>query len=181
MIQNRVKQNAIYTTDRTKIIDLNKNGVGLVKVNIPASLLTDNSETGTGYTIPSNSLVLDVIAVVNTAETTATTTTIDIGTDSTDSGDADGYFNDLSVAATGTHSAASAAVTTGANETYISTLGGALLGSGVVGTDADGDFGLWQTTPDSASAGKEITATFGDSGGANELDMDLYISFVIID
>ena len=178
-VTNNLKRPFIYSTDGKKVLDLNRGSLIPISTKVVGADLSDNTETSTGLVIPTGAIVLDVVAVVNTAESTATTTTIDIGTDSTDSGDADGYFDGLAVGAVGVHSSVSATVTTGANETYVSALGGALLGSGVVGTNADGDFGLWQSDIDTASAGKEITVTFGDAGGANELDLDIYVYYIL--
>lgn len=153
----------------------------LAKTNVTATDLTDNTETDTGITIPANAIVNNVYVRVNSAESTATTKTITVGTDSTDSGDADGYLASTSVAATGLHVCNEATITTGSSETYVSALGGALLGSGVVGTDTNGDFGIWQKEQDSASAGKNVTITFGDADGANELDLDIFVDYLILE
>lgn len=155
------------------------NKTTLVKVaTLNAALLTDDSETEIGYTIPTGYIVKNVFLDVTTKEDTASTKTIDIGTDSTDSGDADGYFDGVSVAAATTFIGNEATITTGSSETYVSALGGVLLGSGVVGTDVDGNFGVWQKELDTASAGKAMTATFGDGDGANELVADVYVELL---
>jgi hypothetical protein len=155
------------------------NKTTLTKVaTLNATLLVDNAETAIGYTIPAGYMVRNVFLDITTAEATATTKTISIGTDSSDSGVAAGYFNGASVAAASTLVANEAAVTAGATETYVSALGGSLLGDGIVGANSDGDFGLWQKKLDTASAGKAMTATFGDAGGANELVADVYVELV---
>lgn len=73
-----------------------------------------NTETSTGFIVPENAAVLPTpLVLVDTLEAART---IDVGTDSTDSGDADGFIDGVSLAAAGLVKAsnANAAQTMGA-------------------------------------------------------------------
>src|SRR6056297_1861115 len=71
--------------------------IGKIAITAPE----DNSEQSTGFVLPDKAIVHDVFLDVTTAEVTGTTKTINVGTDSTDSGDADGYLAGVSVSTTG--------------------------------------------------------------------------------
>lgn len=138
-------------------------GEFVYKINIVAADLTDNSEVDLGANIDAGIVVRDVYAYVNTAETTATTKTIDVGLLSSESGgDANGFLAGLSVASAGV---------------VLPTLdsGGQTLGA-LLYIDESGAGGLEQEnfSTDSVTA-KSLSATFGDAGGANELDVDVYL------
>jgi hypothetical protein len=106
------------------------------------------TETDTGFDLPSNGFVRDVWINVVTAEATGGTKTIDIGLLASESGgDADGFADALSVAATGLVRAG-VTTTTGLNETYYSAnTRGVMLSDFLVGTDAASDFGLYTEHP----------------------------------
>lgn len=133
------------------------------KVNITAP--ADDSETEAGFTIPENAVVKDIVLKVNTAESTGTTKTIDIGTDSTDSGDADGYLTGVDVSSTGLIKG------TLAN-------GGQTLGE-LLTVDEDGA-GALVPEKDIASSSKALTFTAG-SADFNELDADIYVYYYDLD
>ena len=110
-----------------------------------ASDTTAATETDTGFAEPANALMLPHPAVrVSTADATET---IDVGTDSTDSGDANALVPGEVTA------------TAGANETYLSasTLG-ALVADFLAGSDAAGDVGTFNPKAH-VSGGKAITYT----------------------
>lgn len=67
---------------------------------------TANTETATGFIVPSNAAMLPTPLVRVTDE--ESTRTIEVGTDSTDSGDADGFIDGVSLAAAGTVKASNA-------------------------------------------------------------------------
>ena len=130
------------------------------KISITAP--ADGNETRTGWSLPANAVVKNVWLNVGTAEATGTTKTINVGTDSTDSGDADGYLTGVSVAGTGL-------------------VKGTLLNSGqtlgaLLQVDEDGS-GAVVPEIDIASGGKEITYTAGSADFA-ELVADIYIEYI---
>ena len=121
-----------------------------------ASDTTAATETDTGFAEPANALMLPHPAVrVSTADATET---IDVGTDSTDSGDANGFLAAASVNAAALVPGEVTA-TAGANETYLSasTLG-ALVADFLAGSDAAGDVGTFNPKAH-VSGGKAITYT----------------------
>jgi hypothetical protein len=147
--------------------ELDLSAVGAVSkikvINMVAASFEDNSEVGTGWSLPASAIVKDVFVNVNTAESTASTKTIDVGTDSTDSGDADGYLAGVSVAATGLVKGTLA---------YSAVTLGALLKTNT------GDGSAPVPDPDISMGGKEITVTAGDSGGFTEADFDIIIEYI---
>ena len=129
-----------------------------IRITAPA----DGNETSTGTTLPAKAVVKNVFVDVITAEATGTTKTIDVGTDSSDGGDADGYLAGISVVGTGL-------------------VKGTLLNSGqtlgaLLTVDEDGSGALVQEI-DIASGGKEITFTAG-SANFDELVADIYIEYI---
>lgn len=130
---------------------------------VPITAPADGSETATGFTLPTDAIVTNVWLRVRTAEATGTTKTIDVGTDSGDSGDADGFLDGVSVASTG--------LVKGTLATGSETLGALLTAESEAGTtDA--------TVPESdiASGGKEMTYTAGSADFA-ELEADIIVEF----
>jgi hypothetical protein len=115
-------------------------------IAITAAANTD--ENSTGWSLPAKAIVHNVYLDVTTAEATATTKTVDIGTDSTDSGDADGYLDGISTATLG--------LVKGTLDSGGQTLGTLLhvdeSGGGVLVPEADISMG-----------GKEITWTAGEA------------------
>src|SRR5688572_17389996 len=111
-------------------------------VKIPINSAPTGSEQDTGVDIPAKCLVLDAYVDARTAEATGATKTLDVGLLSSESGgDADGFLDGVSVAATGVKTGA-ATYTDGTSQNYISanTIG-ALLFSGLVGADGAGTAG----------------------------------------
>jgi hypothetical protein len=152
-------------------------GYGLKVAKLDIAHGDGTSETDTEFDLPATCMVVDVLTAVDVAEATGATKTIDIGTLSTDSGDADGFADALSVAATGLVRP-QATVTAGNNETYYSAnTRGVLLSDYLVGTDADGDFGLYREKPCTAPGSVSVTWTPGSADFA-ELDATIYIIYV---
>jgi len=150
------------TADELNLNDLSMIGalVKIKKVTIAAP--GNGDETESGFTLPDTAVVLDVFLNVTTAEATGTTKTIDVGTDSTDSGDADGYLKGINVSATGLKKG-----------TLVST--GQTLGA-LLYADEDGSGGLVRE-PDVASGGKKVTFTMGSADCA-DFEGDLYILYI---
>ncbi len=90
------------TADELNGIDISAVGA-LAKVKkIAISAAPTGSEQDTTWDLPAKSVVLNVFVDVTTAEVTGTTKTLDVGLLSSESGgDADGFIDGVSVAATG--------------------------------------------------------------------------------
>lgn len=93
-------------------------GNGVKAKVLPIASAPTGSEQDTGWDLPDNSLVLDVLLWVDTVETTGATKTFEVGILASESGgDADGFIDAISVATTAGWkfpSAADGAVTLGA-------------------------------------------------------------------
>lgn len=152
------------TASATELNALDISTVGAIskvqKIRITAP--ADGNETSTSVTLPAKAVVKNVFLNVVTAEATGTTKTINVGTDSTDSGDADGYLAGVSVASIGL-------------------VKGTLLNSGqtlgALLTTDEGGTGELVPEIDIASGGKEITFTAG-SANFDELVADIYIEYI---
>ena len=131
-----------------------------IRITAPA----DGDETSTGTTLPDKAVVKNVFVDVITAEATGVTKTIDVGTDSTDGGDADGFLAGISVAGTG--------LVKGTLVNSGQTLGALLRVD-------EGGGGELVPEIDIASGGKEITFTAG-SADFDELVADIYIEYIEI-
>lgn len=137
------------------------------------------AENATGWRLPAKAVVLDVFIDVTKPEATGSTKTINVGTDSADGGDADGYLVGASVAAAGIVRG-KAVVTAGSSESYFaSTTKGALLAKLVAGTNSAGDVGTYYEFPDATMGGKKITWTAGSADFA-ELVGAIYVVYIEI-
>lgn len=147
------------------MLDLSAVGAALKVKTIDIDTPADGAETGTGFVLPDAAVVLDVFVHVLTAEATGATKTLDVGTDSVDSGDADGYIDGVNVASTGIKrpSLAFGAVT-----------------RGVLLKENTGDGTAPVPIPDVTMGGKEITYTAG-SADFVELVAKLYIVYLELD
>jgi len=138
-------------------------GIKVYKINIVAADVTDNSEVDVGGDIDAGDIVFDAYVDVNTAEATATTKTIDVGLLASESGgDADGLIDGISVAATGV--------------VYPTLASGGQTVGALLRADESGA-GVLVPEPHSSDSvtAKSVSVSFGDAGGANELDVDIYI------
>ncbi|HOD72578.1 MAG TPA: hypothetical protein PKO27_16255, partial [Deltaproteobacteria bacterium] len=132
-------------------LDGHHSGLAVVKIPVTATEAANATATekDTGFDLKAGWTVLDAWIVVNTADTGET---VDVGTDSHDSGDADGFIDGASLATTGLVYP-DATVTAGTTETYYSaTTRGALLADYIVGSNAATDFGLFHKKPYTVSA-----------------------------
>jgi hypothetical protein len=161
------------------VLDLSAVGAVAKFKILPVTVVAAATEQSTGWSLPATAMVLDVFLDITTQEATGGTKTVDIGTDSTDSGDADGYAAGLSVAAAGLVRP-TAAITAGGSETYFSgNTRGALLCNYVAGGNTATDHGLYQEFPDGTMGGKEITYTLGSDDFA-ELVANMVIVYIEI-
>ena len=153
-------------------LDGHHSGLAVVKIPVTATEAanTTATEKDTGFDLKAGWTVLDAWIVVNTADTGET---VDVGTDSHDSGDADGFIDGASLATTGLVYP-DATVTAGGTETYYSaTTRGALLADYIVGSNAATDFGLFHKKPYTVSA--DIDLTFTTSNGTDTAAFDIYL------
>ena len=154
-------------------LDGHHSGLAVVKIPITATqaAAADQTETDTGFDLKAGWTVLDAWIVVNTADTNET---VDVGTNSNDSGgDADGLIVGASLATTGLVYP-DATVTAGTSETYYSaTTRGALLADYIVGTDANQDYGLFHKKPYTVAA--DIDLTFKTSDETDTAAFDIYL------
>ena len=137
------------------------------------------TETDTGWDLPAKAIVHDVFVDVTTAEATGGTKTVDVGLLSSESGgDADGFLDALSVAATGGIRGL-VAKTTGSNEIfYASTTFGVFLALLQAGADVALDVGTFDESPhiaDSVTA-RSVTWTPGSADFA-ELVGVIYVAY----
>jgi hypothetical protein len=108
------------------VADVSANGavVKVKKIALTAATHGTGSEVDTGWDLPAKAVVLDLLVDVITAEATGATKTVDVGLLSSESGgDADGFLDGVSVAATGLVQAGGTFTT----DHWVSTTRGALL------------------------------------------------------
>lgn len=154
-------------------LDGHHSGLAVVKIPVTATEAanTTATEKDTGFDLKAGWTVLDAWIVVNTADTGET---VDVGTNSNDSGgDADGFIDGASLATTGLVYP-DATVTAGGTETYYSaTTRGALLADYIAGSNTATDFGLFHKKPYTVAA--DIDLTFTTSDGTDTAAFDIYL------
>lgn len=152
------------TPAELNLMDLSAVGALRKVAKIAITAPEDGTEQSTGFTLPDKCVVHAVYLDVTTAEATGTTKTITVGTDSTDSGDADGFLAGVSVAATG--------LVKGTLASAGQTLGALLV------ADEDGA-GALVPEADISSGGKEVTFTAASADFA-ELVANIFIEYTEI-
>ena len=153
-------------------LDGHHSGLAVVKIPVTATEAANATATekDTGFDLKAGWTVLDAWIVVNTADTGET---VDVGTNSKDSGDADGLIDGASLATAGLVYP-DAVVTAGETETYYSaTTRGALLADYIAGSNAANDFGLFHKKTYTVSA--NIGLTFTTSDGTDTAAFDIYL------
>lgn len=89
----------------------NNTEINMVKCKkIELTAPDDGTETTTSVSLPDSSFVVRALLNVTTAEATGTTKTLNIGTNSAGTGDADGFFAGVDVSTTGVKVGAGALV-----------------------------------------------------------------------
>jgi hypothetical protein len=136
------------TADELNTLDASAVGGQRKVKTIAITAAANTDENSTGWSLPAKAIVHNVFLDVTTAEATATTKTIDVGTLSTDSGDANGYFAAVSTATLGL-----------VKGTLLNT--GQTLGA-LLSVDEDGA-GALVPEADITMGGKEITWTAGEA------------------
>lgn len=147
---------------------------------IPITTLTD-AEIDTGWDLPAKAIVLNVWVDVTTAEATAIDKTMDVGLLSSETGgDADGFLDGVSTAATGIKTG-SMTFTDGSSQNYVSaSTWGVLLYEGLLGADGAGTAGTVYPSPHIAGSvtAKSVSYTLGDA--ATELVANIYIHYALL-
>ena len=164
-----LKKNGVEITATSE--ELNQNdlsAVGAVEkiAKIPITAPEDGTEQSTGFILPDKAVVKDVFLDVVTAEATGITKTIDVGVDSTDNGDSDGYLSGVSVSTTGLKKGTLA---------YDAITIGELLMTDLTGLETTDN----AKEDDITSGGKEITFTAASSTFA-DLNANIFIVYIEI-
>lgn len=141
-------------------------GLPIVKV-IPVRRVAATTETDSGVDLPTKGIVWDVFLDVVTVEATGATKTVDVGLLSSETGgDADGFLDGASVATTAGIKRGTITATDGTNQNYVAaapTLG-ALLRTGLLGSDAAGEAAALIKTPHVLNGtAKSVTYTLGSN------------------
>lgn len=137
----------------------------VVRVDVKASDLGDNSEVDTGVDLPDNCVVFYAWIEVITGESSATTKTLDVGLLSSETaGDADGFLNGVDVENAGIVQGTLAS-------------GGQTLGA-LLSVDEDGAGALVPEPHVIDGNAQSVSVTFGDAAGATELDAKIYFLVV---
>ena len=153
-------------------LDGHHSGLAVVKIPVTATEAanTTATEKDTGFDLKAGWTVLDAWIVVNTVDAGET---VDVGTNSKNSGDADGFIDGASLATKGLVYP-DATVTAGGTETYYSaTTRGALLADYIAGSNTATDFGLFHKKPYTVAA--DIDLTFKTSDGTDTAAFDIYL------
>ena len=153
-------------------LDGHHSGLAVVKIPVTATEAanTTATEKDTGFDLKAGWTVLDAWIVVNTVDAGET---VDVGTNSKASGDADGLIVGASLATAGLVYP-DATVTAGLAETYYSAnTRGALLADYIAGSNTATDFGLFHKKPYTVST--DIDLTFTTSNGTDTAAFDIYL------
>ena len=153
-------------------LDGHHSGLAVVKIPVTATEAanTTATEKDTGFDLKAGWTVLDAWIVVNTVDAGET---VDVGTNSKNSGVADGFIDGASLATKGLVYP-DATVTAGGTETYYSAnTRGALLADYIVGSNTATDFGLFHKKPYTVST--DIDLTFTTSDGTDTAAFDIYL------
>lgn len=147
---------------------------------IAISSTPTGAEQDTGWDLPSTAIVTHVVLKVTTAEATGGTKTMDIGLLSSETGgDADGFCDGISAAATGFVGPGIATASGGGETAYMSgTTFGVKLASFTAGAGVVGDVGTYirlEHLADSVTA-KSVTYTAKDTDWA-EFRGEIWIAY----
>lgn len=139
------------------------------------------AEHSLGYNLPANAILSDVFLNVTTAETVGGTKTVEVGILSTEGGgNAAGFINGASVAATGLVRA-KATVTTGVNtHFYASTTRGVFLANFFAGADVLGQEGLNYETPFLTSSIVGKTISYTPASVFSTCVADIYVTYIAL-
>jgi hypothetical protein len=139
------------------------------------------AEHSTGYNLPANAILSDVFLNVLTAETVGATKTTEVGILSSETGgNAAGFLNGISVAATGLVRGV-ATVTTGVNtHFYASTDRGVFFTNFFAGSDVVGHEGLNYETPFLTSSVVGKTISYTPASVFSTCVADIYVTYIAL-
>lgn len=163
------------------VADLSASGAVHKIKKIAISATPTGAEQDTGWDLPAKAVVHDTWVDSTTAEVTGGTKTLDIGTKAAEGGDADGWLDGVSVAATGLKKGAFVQ-TTGSLNNYVGaaathTRGELLTELLIAGEDVtSGGDGVAVPGFDVASGGKSVVYTSGSADWA-EFRGAIYIEY----
>jgi len=158
------------TTNLAKILNALDNRVKVKSISFEPTISQD-TETDSGWDLPAKALVLDVVVLVETADSGVS---LDVGLKSSETGgDADGFLDGVSLGSTGlVQGALTVTKTAGTNENYISAVSctrGVLLRSleYELGSDTGGDHGFvaYERKPYYAGSATAKSVTYTPKGG----------------
>jgi len=168
------------TTEEINGNDVSAVGAGIKLKVLPLTVVAAATEQDTGWDLPAKSLILDVWLDVTTLEATGTTKTVDVGTLSSDSGDANGFLDAVSVAAAGRINGEAVISGTGANAFWNTNTRGVLLSIFQQGAAGDADNGgVYARIPCTDPGSLSVTYTLGSDDFA-ELVANVCILYVEI-
>lgn len=156
------------------------NVMGQIVTVLAATINPGNTtEVNTGYNLPANAILYDVFLNVRTAEATGATKTVEVGLLSSESGgNASGFLNGVSVAATGPVVGAATVTVGGSNTYYASTTKGAFLAKFLAGANTAGDSGLNYETKFLTSSVTAKTISFTRASAFTTCEADIYVTYI---
>ena len=139
------------------------------------------SETETTYNLPANAFLTDVFLNVLTAETTGATKTVEVGLYSGESGgNAAGFLNGVSVAATGLVKGAAVVTVGGSNTYYASTTRGVFLANFFAGANTLGESGLNYEHSFLTSSVTAKTISYTPASVFSTCVADIYVTYIAL-
>ncbi len=131
------------------------------------------------YSLPANAMVYDVFLNVLTAETSGATKTAEVGLLSSQSGgNAAGFLNGVSVAATGLVRGAATVTTGGSNTYYASTTRGVFLANFFAGGNVADEYGLNYEHPFLTSSVTAKTISYTPASVFSQCVADIYVTYI---
>ena len=168
-------------------IDINGNATATGLTGQYVTVLAGNIVPGTAaehstlYNLPANAILTDVFLNVTTAETVGATKTVEVGLLSSEGGgNALGFLNGVSVAATGLVRG-KATVTTGVStHYYASTTRGVFFANFFAGADVLGQEGLNYETPFLTSSVTAKTISYTPASVFSTCVADIYVTYIAL-
>lgn len=172
-----------YTT--VYAMDINGN---VTEANVKGQIVTalagtitpgNTTEVSTGFNLPANAIVSDVFLNVLTAETTGATKTVKVGLLSSETGgNALGFLNGVSVAATGLVRGVATVTVGGSNTYYASTTRGVFLADFFAGANVLGESGLNYETNFLSDSVTAKTISFTRASVFSQCEANIYVTYI---
>lgn len=139
------------------------------------------AEHSTGFNLPANAMVTDVFLNVLTAETVGATKTVEVGLLSSQSGgNAAGFLNGASVAATGLVRGQAVVTVGGSNTYYASTDRGVFLANFYAGANVAGESGLNYEHDFLTSSVTAKTISYTPASVFSTCVADIYVTYIAL-